>query len=411
MSKITINPPETLRNAAIELPLSKSITNRMLVIGYLSGNEKHVPVPDSVDSVTMHRLIDSLRNNSIEIYDSGDAGTVFRFLTALLSVVPGRRTLTGSYRMKQRPVGPLVDALRNLSIDISYAENEGYPPLIINGKEVEGGYVEIDGSLSSQFISALMMIGPLMKKGLHIKIAGNAVSRPYINLTAGLMNASGAKVTVADSEIRVASGKYTLASDQSEADWSAASYWFALVSLMPGSRLSLKGLKPQSLQGDSRLTEIFKPLGVNCQWTNNELNIYHYGNITDSIELNLIGQPDLAPAVAVACSGNMVKARLTGLETLVIKESNRLEALQEELGKLGYYCAIENNSSLILSPPGSLLINNSIDTYNDHRIAMSMALLAIRKSPLVINDPQVVNKSYPHFWEHLEMCGFNISQD
>lgn len=411
MSKIDIYAPDQLRKASIVLPLSKSIANRLLVIGYLSGNENKITISDSVDSVTMKRLIMSLRNNSTDTFDSGDAGTVFRFLTALLSVVPGKRILTGSHRMKQRPVGPLVDALRKLGVDIKYSENEGYPPLIINGKKLEGGYVEIDGSLSSQFISALMMIGPFMEKGLQIKITGTSVSRPYIELTAGLMKASGADVAVSGSELRVNPGKYTLTSDLSEADWSAASYWFALVALTPGSSLSLRGLKPQSLQGDSRLVDIFTLLGVTSQWKDDELIISHSDTITDCIEINLNGQPDLAPAIAVACSGNNVKARLTGLETLVIKESNRLEALSTELGKLGYYCSIENNNTLVLAPGYSTMLSNSIDSYNDHRIAMAMSLLSVRKKELIINDPQVVNKSYPQFWDHLEMCGFTITRE
>jgi 3-phosphoshikimate 1-carboxyvinyltransferase len=409
VNKLVIQPPVTLHKASIELPLSKSIANRMLIIGYLAGNESLVKIPDSKDSVTMQRLIQGLRDNNFKEFDSGDAGTVFRFLTALLSVIPGTRTLTGSHRMKQRPVGALVDALRSLGVDISYSENEGYPPLTIHGKKPEGGYVKIDGSVSSQFISALMMIGPLMEMGLKLKIEGRIVSLPYIELTASLMRDSGIDVKIDGSEIIVQPGVYSLNSDLSEADWSAASYWFALVSLIPGSSLLLKGLKQHSNQGDSKLTDIFSPLGVNSEWLNENLLITNSGKRVNSIEINLTGQPDLAPAVAVACSGNQVNARLTGLETLVIKESNRLEALKTELAKLGYHSEIENNNALILVSGASSLISNSINTYNDHRIAMSMGVLSSVKSPLIINDPLVVDKSYPGFWDHLKQCGFIVS--
>lgn len=409
MNRLVIQSPVTLCKASIELPLSKSIANRMLVIGYLADSESLVRIPNSKDSVTMQRLIQGLRNNNIKDFDSGDAGTVFRFLTALLSVIPGDRTLTGSHRMKQRPVGPLVNALRSLGADISYSENEGYPPIAIHGKKPEGGYVSIDGSVSSQFISALMMIGPLMKNGLKIMTEGSVVSWPYIELTAGLMRTSGIEVQIDGSEITIQPGIYTLNSDLSEADWSAASYWYALVSLVPGSSLLLKGLRQQSLQGDSKLTDIFSPLGVVSEWSDEGLLISYSGNRVDSFEINLNGQPDLAPAIATACAGNQINAKLTGLETLVIKESNRLEALNIELAKLGYQSEIEDNNTFIVLPGDSSVKSNLIDTYNDHRIAMSMAVLGAIKSPLNINDPRVVDKSYPDFWDHLRKCGFVVS--
>jgi len=427
LSNIIVSPPDSTNRIVIELPLSKSITNRMLVIGFLAGDISRVNVSTSGDSVIMNSLIRQLisrtGNNIPEsllhdeftsTFDAGDAGTVFRFLTAVLSVTPGRWYLTGSNRMKQRPVAPLVEALKALGAEINYIENEGFAPLSITGKKLRGGKVKIDSGISSQFISALMMIAPILSEGLELSIQGERVSWPYITLTANLMKDCGAEVVFSNNIITIRPSSYYVQKDLSEGDWSAASYWFSLVSLKPESSLILKGLKKDSYQGDSILTMLFRNLGVHSHWTEQGLLLEHTDNDVNNLFIDLRSNPDLAPALAVACAGKNINAVITGLQTLVIKESNRLDALQSELHKLGYVCIVKGNDSLHIHALGN---NNTyqsdesligINTYNDHRIAMALSILAIKRGAIIIRDYDVVNKSYPDFWHHLKNAGFEI---
>ncbi len=424
MSQLVIKPPPILSGATITLPLSKSIANRVLVIAYLAGKEDIVSFPECNDSLIMFNLLKQLRLESsshnqedgVEVqffeYNAGDAGTVFRFLTALLSVTPGKRVLGGSTSLNSRPCGPLIKALSSLGAKISYLEKEEYPPVLITGSKLQGGVVDIDSSVSSQFISALMMIAPMLPNGLKIKLTGNLVSRPYIHLTAAIMKDCGVKTEFIGSEIIIPKGVYTIEHDIAEGDWSAASYWYALVAMCDSKyrdiQIILKGLNKDSSQGDKILQDIYKQLGVESTWVNGDLILTNTGKYTDYLTCNLKDYPDLTPALAVTCAGLQVNASLTGLETLAIKESNRLLSIQTELKKLGYNCNIESNHTLMILKGFTQTISHTINTYNDHRIAMAMSLLSIRTGNLVINDPMVVNKSYPSFWGDLQTLGFII---
>lgn len=407
MKTIRIIAPTAKQAAEIELPLSKSISNRMLVIGYLAGNHNTVKIPDCNDSLIMKELLDALHTDKVNDFNAVDAGTVYRFLTALLSVTPGTRILKGTERMHQRPIEPLVQALNYLGADITYLGEPGYPPLLINGKRLNGGTVNVDASVSSQFISALMMVAPLMKNGLTIQLS-NAVSRPYIEMTASLMRSCGIDVSMKEGEITILPGDYTVVDSVYESDWSAASYWFSFAALS-GSIVSINGLKQNSVQGDHILPSLFEPLGVISTWDETgNLIISGSGDVQHNVVANLINNPDLAPAYAATCAGLQVKAEIGGLETLAVKESNRLVTIREGLTSLGYSCNIKNHNSLVVEKGKKSIVNNLIHTHNDHRIAMSMAILSIMCDQLIVDDANVVKKSYPQFWEHLISVGFKI---
>lgn len=415
MSQIIIKPPPVFIGATITLPLSKSIANRVLVIAYFAGMEDIVSIPQCDDSLIMLKLLKQLRNEGISSgmnYNADDAGTVFRFLAALFAITPGTRVLGGSRSLNNRPCGPLIKALSLLGAKYSYLEKSEYPPVIIVGGNLHGGVVEVDASVSSQFISALMMVAPLIPKGLTIKMTGIPVSQPYIHLTAGIMRECGITTGFRDSEIIIPEGVYTIERDIAEGDWSAASYYYAMVALInhhPGEVIViLKGLKHDSNQGDKILLEIYEQLGVASSWENGDLILKNTGQYADDLTVNLKNYPDITPALAVTCAGLQLNAKLTGLETLVIKESNRLISIQTELNKLGYNCIVESDNTLNIIKGRSPIISHNIDTYNDHRIAMAMALLSFKVGNLVINDPLVVNKSYPSYWSDLESLGFTI---
>lgn len=378
----------------------------MLIIGYLAGDLESVEIPDANDSMLMKELIGKI--HKVQYFDAQDAGTVFRFLTALFAIIPGKRLLTGTARMLQRPVGPLVRALSQAGAEIEYLKKEGFPPLVINGKDLSGGDVEIDGSLSSQFISALMMIAPYMNKGLNLKLKGRTVSWPYVEMTAKLMDQCGVKTEMGSSDIFIPSGGYNLIPNVYEADWSAASYWFQLVSVQEGATVTLTGLKKNSVQGDSILEVLYKNLGVDSFWQDNNLIIKHNPNSVNRLELDLSDTPDLAPAIAVTCAAKRTEAILTGLSALTIKESNRLESIAQNLKSLGFNCEIQNKQALVIGGHESGAINNHIITYNDHRIAMAMSLLSLTCGSLIVDDMTVINKSYPQFWSHLKSAGFII---
>jgi len=411
VKSITISAPEVFKQAAITLPLSKSVANRMLVMAFLNGKESLIPIPDSDDSYIMLNLLHQLRNrDNRAVFDVCHAGTVFRFLCALMAITPGKHVLSGSPRMQQRPCGPLVDALQQMGAEIKYLKAEGFPPIEIEGKDLKGGEVCMDASVSSQFISALMMIAPVLQQGLKIKLLSTPVSLPYIHLTAELMKKNGTVVEWGNGIIMVPKGEYKVDTRIMEADWSAASYWYALVALMPDSSITLNGLNGRSAQGDQRVSEIFKLMGVDSVWEGDKLLLRHSGNVTDYLHIDLNDCPDLAPAIAVTCAGLQLNADLQGLETLTIKESNRLTALESELANLGYQCKNINNHTLQIHSGKIASTSNRVKTYGDHRIAMAFASLSVAAGLLVIEDPDVVNKSYPQFWNDLISAGFCISE-
>lgn len=393
------------------LPSSKSLSNRVLVINALSGNRGMLPenVSDCDDTMVMIKWL----GGNDETVDVGAAGTAMRFSTALLAVSEGYRVITGSERMKQRPIALLVDALRGLGAEIEYVGNEGYPPLRIKGNPtMKGGCVSLSGGVSSQYISALLMIAPMMEEGLTLTLTGDVVSRPYIDMTIGLMRDFGAKVMwMDDNVVRVEPRVYSKRDFFVESDWSACSYWYEMVALGDGDVL-LPGLFKDSFQGDSRVAELFSMLGVATEYVEGEgmgacVHIYRTGDVCGRLDLDLVEQPDLAQTLVVCCCMMGVPFRFTGLQSLKIKETDRINALRTEMRKLGYVVGEENDSVLYWNGERCEADTEPvIDTYDDHRMAMAFAPCALKLGEIRINDPHVVSKSYPGYWEDLRSVGF-----
>lgn len=410
-----ITAPRQLRHA-VKLPASKSISNRVLIIHKLSGGKI---MPDNLsDCDDTSVIIRALRDNPHDI-DIMAAGTAMRFMTALLAVKDGEEhLLTGTERMRQRPIGVLVDALRHLGADIRYAENDGYPPLIINGRKLEGGQLEVAGDISSQFISALLMIGPALSNGLTLRLKGEIISRPYIDLTLWMMREFGADADWSDFEtISVAPKPYIERHYYIENDWSAASYWYEMLALAGGNddELRLEGLMDGSKQGDSSVRYLFSLLGVKTVFDTTQegvpttVTLRRNGHHVPRLEYDFSNTPDLTQTFVVCCSLMGVPFHFKGLSTLKIKETDRIEALKREMRKLGYVIKDMNNSELLwdgerCEPDYS----EGIDTYQDHRMAMAFAPAALCFDGLKINNPNVVTKSYPLYWDHLKEAGFGI---
>lgn len=404
---------------SIQLPSSKSISNRVLIINALSGNsELPLNVSDCDDTNVMIQWLAS-KPHTVDI---GAAGTAMRFSTALLAVSEGEHVITGSPRMKQRPVAVLVDALRSIGADISYVENEGFPPLKIQGNPaLRGGEITLRGDVSSQFISALLMIGPYLQNGLKLNLTGDIISRAYIDMTIDLMTEFGADVEWADdSSIIVKPGRYDKQRYVVEADWSASSYWYEIIALSDEcTSVFLPNLSPYSLQGDSAVADIFELLGVNTDFLIDEednscVRLSKTGNVVKTFEYDFSNQPDLAQTLAVTCCMMDIPFHLTGLSTLRIKETDRLNALKAELAKLGFDIQVLNDSELLWDGKRRKLSDEqlraiAIDTYDDHRMAMAFAPAALKNGAIIINHPEVVSKSYPNFWNDMQSAGFSIS--
>lgn len=394
--------------ATIQLPASKSISNRVLIIHALSGGKESLRNLSDCDDTQV--MIKALTGNK-EPIDILAAGTAMRFLTAYLSATPGTHTLTGTQRMQQRPIQILVNALRELGAQIEYAGNEGFPPLHICGTELTGDEITLKGNVSSQYISALLMIGPALKHGLQLHLTGEIISRPYINLTLQLMKDFGAVAAwISDNSIQVEPRPYRSIPFTVESDWSAASYWYQIAALTPEAEIELTGLFRNSYQGDSRGAQLFTKLGVETQYTDHGVRLTKKGALPARLDEDLVDIPDLAQTFVVTCALLDIPFRFTGLQTLKIKETDRIAALKAELAKLGYVLRDENDS--ILSWDGERCKPQEvpiIKTYEDHRMAMAFAPAAIRYPQLQIVEPQVVSKSYPAYWEDLQKAGFLIS--
>ena len=413
-----IKAPQVL-NQTIKLPASKSISNRALIIHALSGGAILPNNLSDCDDTTV--IIDALQNNPHEINIKA-AGTAMRFMTAFLSVKDGEEhVLTGTERMKHRPIGVLVDALRHLGADIKYAGEEGFPPLRIKGRKLEGGLLEVPGNISSQYISALLMIGPTLKNGLTLRLTGDVISRPYIDLTLWTMREFGADADWSDFEtISVAPKPYKKRNYYIENDWSAASYWYEMMALSTheDDEIRLEGLMDGSKQGDSSVRYIFSLLGVKSTFESREegvpttVTLRHTNRCVPRLEYDFVNSPDLAQTFVVCCALKNVHFHFTGLSTLKIKETDRIEAMKKEMRKLGYVIHDKNNSELIWDGERCMPeIEGGIDTYEDHRMALSFAPASLCIDGLSINNPQVVTKSYPHFWEDIKSAGFEVIND
>ncbi len=403
--------------ATISLPASKSISNRALIIYALSGG-KNMPSNLS-DCDDTEVIINALRNMPEEI-DIKAAGTAMRFMTAYLSVIEGTHILTGTERMKHRPISILVDALRKLGANIEYVGTEGYPPLRITGQSLNGGLLEIPGNVSSQYISALLMTAPMLKEGMTLHLLGDIISRPYIDLTLWMMGEFGADAEwFSNDTIVVKPQPYKSRDYFIESDWSGASYWYEMMALCADKRSEVKltGLMDGSKQGDSTTRYIFSLLGVKTQFESKQAGIAQTvtlkqnGRCVPKLEYDFINAPDLAQTFVVTCAAKGIPFHFKGLSTLKIKETDRIEALKTEMRKLGYVLQDHNNSELIWDGERcDPSFEQGIDTYEDHRMALAFAPYAFLHDKLIINNPQVVTKSYPHYWEDLRLAGFTIEE-
>ena len=405
---IVLQKSNIQKQSVIEITGSKSESNRMLLLQALFPELKIVNVSNSDDSQLMTNALAS----TSKIIDIHHAGTAMRFLTAFFATQEGREvTLTGSQRMKERPIKILVDALKILGAQIEYLENDGYPPLKISGKKLNNSKVTLQANVSSQYISALLLIASKLENGIVLTLEGEITSVPYIKMTLSLLKEIGVETFFKDNLIAIKPNANMSFSNALvvESDWSSASYFYSIIALSEvGTEIALSSYKENSLQGDSVLVDIYKHFGVTTTFKGNRLLLKKESQAKKYLELNLKNAPDIAQTIAVTCFGLGMRCNLTGLHTLKIKETDRLVALKTELEKLGGQVDITNNSLHLASATN---INDmvSIATYNDHRMAMAFAPLALKKS-IAIEDAGVVSKSYPTFWNDLKSIGFKITK-
>ena len=399
---------DKFKDSTIYLNSSKSESNRLLIIKALS--EKEITIKNlskANDSVLLKNLLES---ENLVVWDAQDAGTSFRFLTSFLAIKKEHVVLSGTERMKQRPVKVLVDALNKIGAEILYLENEGFPPIYVKGKinQVKNK-LDIPGDISSQYISSLLLIAPLLEKGIEINIEEPFYSRPYVNMTLNLMNSFGIKSEVKGNKISIKNQEFSSGSYIVESDWSAASYWYSILSISDDIKnLTLQGLKKKSTQGDSILSELMKSFGVNTQYKEDGIVLTKIKLDTEEIELDFRDCPDLAQTILVVAAYHKIKLKVSGVESLKIKETDRLLAMKNELKKIGCDFYEEGNFWILEKRNQEIDDELSIDTYKDHRMAMAFAPLASKKS-IIINDPDVVVKSYPTYWEDLKKVGFIIT--
>jgi 3-phosphoshikimate 1-carboxyvinyltransferase len=401
-SFITLHHKPIVRGTIQHLPSSKSISNRAIILNALAGNSSQlINLSKANDTCVMKKLIDS----GSEILDVEDAGTTMRFLTAYCAITGKNKILTGTPRMKQRPIGLLVEALRKLGAEIAYREQDGFPPVQTKGfSKQKTAAISIRGDVSSQYISALMMIGPILPLGLHLKFEGKVTSVPYIEMTASLMKRFGVTCQCDEKEIIIPNQPYTPAEIVIEPDWSAASYWFAFAALAQQGEVILPDMALRSIQGDRVIMDIMEPLGVKAEPRGNSLLLVKKEH-QQMLTWNFTNCPDLAQTVAVVCAAKGIRATFTGLESLRIKETDRIQALRQELSKIGADFVEENGSWILIPAENPVLHPTTFNTYLDHRMAMAFAPLAAHMD-ITIENPKVVDKSYPAFWEDVRALGF-----
>lgn len=395
-----------INDKIIAIGSSKSETNRLLLLQALYPSIKIKNASESDDSAVMRAALLS----DSDFIDVHHAGTAMRFLTAYFAQREGRQvTISGSQRMQERPIGFLVDALRALGAEIEYSGLEGYPPLKIKGKRLEGGKITINANVSSQYITALLLIAPKLKNGLELHLDGEITSRPYLEMTVSLLRELGFTVNFTGNKI-IVSPKSEILNHQSEiiieSDWSSASYYYSIIALSDiGTSVKLTSFRQNSLQGDSAVATIYEAFGVETIFTGNTIILTKVANPkTGTLHLDLNNTPDIAQTIAVTCFGMGIGCHLSGLHTLKIKETDRLSALKTELEKCGAEVSVTDDT-LTLNTIREIRGNNIIETYNDHRMAMAFAPLAV-KALIIIKDADVVSKSYPNFWEDLQVLGF-----
>ena len=395
---------------SFEISGSKSESNRLLILNSIYGNLKINNLSNSDDTVILDKYITNLESH----IDVHHAGTAMRFLTALLAIKTNKKfVITGSQRMKERPIKILVQALNKLGANISYFDKKGFPPLIIKGQEIVGGEISLSSNISSQYISALMLIAPILKNGLLINLEGKITSKPYLEMTLAILKKIGINCYFKNNIISIEHcSKINNSAISIESDWSSVSYFYSIVALSNAAELNIGTFYKSSIQGDVKLYEIYAKLGVETKFikSSSRILIKKINDFIkpDHIDLDLTENPDIAQTIAVTCFGLGISCDLFGLHTLKIKETDRLEALRIELSKLGANVKVTNNS-FHLAPTFSINNGISIETYNDHRMAMAFAPLALM-TPIIINNPDVVTKSYKDFWKDLKSLNFNLSK-
>ena len=387
----------------IVLTASKSESNRVLLIRALCDTSFTIHnLAAAKDTQTMIQLL----NEKGETWDVGPAGTTMRFLTAYAALIPGTLILTGSERMKNRPIKILVDALTELGAEIEYTGKQDCPPLKINGGKLKGGKISIDGSVSSQYLSALLMIAPKLKGGLEMHLTGKVASVPYLNMTLRLMEYFGAKTSWKENIITVEEGSYTAKEFTVEADWSGASYWFEMAAFAEELDLTIKGLKKVSTQGDSAIVAMYEQLGVQTDFFEGGLRLTKNGKqLVSHFEEDFTDCPDVAQTLAVTLAGLNIPGRLTGLESLRIKETDRIAAVQNELKKFGIKVDAEGDFAMTVHKGELTKSSAPVHTYEDHRMAMAFAPLSMLVEGVQFVEPEVVEKSYPDYWRDLKKVG------
>jgi len=425
--KYKVSKKDRFIQGEVSFSSSKSICNRLLIINALTGNKSVIHNLSESDDTKV--LYQALINEPINI-DIGHAGTSMRFLTAYLAAKPYEKDcsscnawacksdecpvkiITGSDRMQNRPIGVLVNALRQLGAKIEYAAKEGFPPLRIEGTKLKGGYLEIDGSVSSQYITAILLIAPTLEEGITLKLTGKIISQSYIKLTLDLMRFFGIEYHWENDTITIKPQIYQPKELTAEADWSSASYWYEMIALSEGGKVHLSGLLPNSLQGDAKLVDFFAPLGVKTVFDDKGCILSHNESKINFFEADFINNPDIAQTLAVTLVLKKISFKFTGLDTLRIKETDRIKALQVELAKMGANLVettvgtLEWDGKFSCGEEGEIIIK----TYDDHRMAMAFAPAAMMLKELTIEDPMVVTKSYPEYWDDLQKVGFSYKE-
>lgn len=404
---VRVSAPEGRITACISLPSSKSISNRLLIMNALSGNKIRIRNLSSSNDTTI--LLEALQPGKKEI-NAGNAGTAMRFLTSYLAVTEGEYVLTGSERMCQRPIGKLVQALRQLGADIEYLQKEGFPPLRIRGKKLQKQETEIDGSTSSQFISALLMIAPVLPNGLTLRLTGKIISHPYIDLTLKLLKMAGIESIYSGDLIHIEHQQYRETEITVEPDWSSASYWYSIAALSPECHITICDLPEVSLQGDAVIARHFATLGVKTEFNPQGATLSRISVTSSRFEENFEDTPDMVQTFVVCLGLLGIPFRISGAQSLRIKETDRIAALCNEMKKLGIMLTEPENGVLEWNGRKEKPISDShrFSTYDDHRMAMSFAPACLSGQPVAIEDPKVVIKSYPGFWEDLKNAGFGI---
>ena len=403
---IKISSKSKTISGSINLEASKSISNRLLIIRELCDNKFNI---ENLSNAKDTRILTKILNDfkSQKDIDCKDAGTALRFALAFLATKDGNWVVSGSKRMHERPIKPLVDCLLELGTEIKYLNKNGFPPIEIKGGELKSEKLIIKGNISSQFISALLMIAPKLENGIHLEIVSKVLSKPYIKMTLELMSEFGINYSWKNNLIKIEKQSYIGKKMMVENDWSAASFWYSFVALSKNGKIEIPKLNKSSIQGDSILSEIFSNLGVKTSFKKNSIILSRNSKLVKELNLDLSNYPDLGLPLIVTCSGLGIKAHLKGLKNLQIKESKRLEVIQKELKKFNINTQIDNSSISIKENQKIEQPTSIIDCHNDHRIPMSIAPLSMKINCISFENKNVVNKSYPDFWKDLEVAGIS----